>query len=481
MHLFRRKIFILALFFVPLVFNGCVYKSTSREIARFDNILQENRCDFSIVDKKLKDGDDVILWSIQGGALARNCGDFAKSTQLFDEAELHYKFDVDMKNPLLEIKDKTASILINNNANPYEGSVYEKIMVNTYKALNFLALNDKQNARVEINRALERQRIAKEYFANDIASLEEKNAANLQELKNTQDLYNSFAQLKAELGEKKGDAEIFNFNENAIDMAFNRYTQSGAAAVYSDFINPFTTYISGLFLLNDRSYQRAADLLRESLQMDPKNLQIAKDFAMADKMAGEFNANFKEHYVWLIYENGFGAVKGEFAINLPLFLVSDSLIYSSIALPSLEFRGSSYQSLTIKNNSADSSKTYVIAYIDSVIAAEFNKRYFGLAAEAVISAAAKTIIQKQLNDVDPILGFLGFIYQMATAKADTRSWSALPKKFEAASIPIKDGNITIVDENGVILLQEFLQNNKNVIIYLKSPQKGQIITHKIYF
>ncbi|MDR2100919.1 MAG: hypothetical protein LBP40_08875, partial [Campylobacteraceae bacterium] len=120
------------------------------------------------------------------------------------------------------------------------------------------------------------------------------------------------------------------------------------------------------------------------------------------------------------------------------------------------------------------------ANVDSIAAAEFNKRYLGLAAEAIISTAAKTIIQKQLDDVDPLLGFLGSVYQIATAQADIRSWSALPKSFEAASIPIKDGNITIVDENGVVLLQEFLKNDKNVIIYLKSSQKGQIITHKIY-
>ncbi|MDR2342662.1 MAG: hypothetical protein LBD84_06455 [Campylobacteraceae bacterium] len=480
-----RKSLIFTLFLTSLLFTGCVYKSTTSELARFDNILQENRCDFSIVDNKLKKGDDIILWSIQGGSLARNCGDFAKSTQFFDEAELHYKFDVDMKNTLLEIRDKTRSILINNNANPYEGNVYEKIMVNTYKALNFLSLNDNENARIEINRALERERIAKEYFANDIAYLEKKNAANLQELKSTQDLYNSFAKLKAEREEKKSGVktkvQTFDFNENSIELAFEKYTQNSANAAYSNFINPFTTYLSALFLLNDRSYQRSVDLFKEGLQMDPKNLQLAKDFTLADKMAGEFNARFNEHYVWLIYENGFGVVRGETTINLPLFLASDSLLYSSIALPSLIFRPLSYPFLTIKNGSGDSFNTYVIADMDAIASAEFNKRYLGLAAQAIISAAAKTIIQKQLNDVDPILGFLGFAYQIATTKADTRSWSALPKRFEAASIPIKDGNIAIVDENGVILLQEFLQNDKNVIIYLKSPQKGQIIMNKIYF
>ncbi|MDR1285206.1 MAG: hypothetical protein LBJ88_03280 [Campylobacteraceae bacterium] len=475
-----QKNFTCMIFFIILLFSGCAYKSSTSELVRFDDILRENDCDFSLIDKKLKNGDDIILWSIQGGSLARNCVDFTKSTELFDEAELHYKFDVDMKNPLLEVRDKTRSILINNNVNQYEGNVYEKIMVNTYKALNFLALNDKENARVEFNRALERQRIAKEYFANDIADLEKKNAQNLQDLKSSQDLYNALVRLNAKQQKGKNSAQTLEFNENSIDLAFNKYTQNADSSAYADFINPFTTYAAALFLLNDRSYQRAVDLLKEGLQMDPGNLQIAKDFALADKMAGEFNTDFKEHYVWLLYENGLGAIKNEIVINLPLFLVSDSFIYSGIALPSLQFRAASYPYLTIKNSSGDNSKTSIIASIDAIAAAEFDKRYFGLAAEAVISAAAKTIMQKQLNDVNPLLGFLGLFYQAATAKADTRSWSALPKNFEAASIPIRDGNITIVDENGVILLKEFLRNDKNVIIYIKSSQKGQIITHKIY-
>ncbi|MDR3346964.1 MAG: hypothetical protein LBS73_07295, partial [Campylobacteraceae bacterium] len=455
-----RKFLLILPLFIPLFFAGCAYKSTNSEIARFDDILYENRCDFSLVDKKLKNGDDVILWSIQGAALARNCGDFKKSTQLFDEAELHYKLDVDLKNPLLSARDTTRSMLINNNANPYEGNVYEKTLVNTYKALNFLALNDKENARVELNRALERQRIAVEYFAKDIASLESKNAKSLQELKNSQELYNSAARRSASRKDKRSTPAPISFNENSIDAALNKYSQSVEGVVYPDFINPFATYISALFFLNDRSYQRAADLFKESLQINPKNPQIAKDFALADKMAGEFNANFKERYVWLIYENGLGAVKAEFRIDLPIFLISNSFLYTGIALPKLQFRNGSYRYLTIKNRSGDSFDTSLIANMDSVEAAEFDKRYFGIAMEAIISAAAKTVLQKQMNDIDPILGLLSLFYQVGTAKADVRGWSALPKYFMAASIPIKDGDISIIDENGVILLNEFLQNDR---------------------
>ena len=46
-------------------------------------------------------------------------------------------------------------------------------MVNVYKGLNFMSLGDFANARVEFNRALIRQDMAKDYFAAQIAAAKE--------------------------------------------------------------------------------------------------------------------------------------------------------------------------------------------------------------------------------------------------------------------------------------------------------------------
>ena len=50
---------------------------------------------------------------------------------------------------------------ISNQANlPYRGRSYDKVMMNAYKALSYLALGEKDKARVELNSSLERQRDA---------------------------------------------------------------------------------------------------------------------------------------------------------------------------------------------------------------------------------------------------------------------------------------------------------------------------------
>lgn len=470
-----------------LFFNGCASftYSNANDIAKFDNMIANNNCDFTFVDKKLKDGDDVILWAIQGGTLARNCGDFNKSILYFDEAEYRYKYDVDLQNSIINIAHKTASILVNNNANPYEGNIYEKIMVNTYKGLNFLALNDKNNARIEFNRALERQNIAKEYFSNEIASQIKQNERDLKSLSEKQQQYNNNQILQAnsyqQQTRQRAMPQTINFNQNIQNDILKDFIVNPNAIAYPDFTNPFTTYISALFLMLDGSYERAYSLFKENLNMDPSNPQIQKDFKLSNSYAQSPTKRQKQKYVWLIYEAGMGPIQYEKRVDLPIFYVTNSFYYSGIALPKLSFRDSSYNYLSIKNNSNDNARTYLIANMDSIVATEFNERFTIIATEAIISTALKTILQKQLNDQNEFVGILAAFYQGFSTKADTRSWSSLPKSFQVASIPIKDGNITIFNENGAIILQDKVDNDKDVIIYLKSSHQGQVIVHKIYF
>lgn len=482
----KKCCYFLTVFFT-LFFSGCasLTNANRNDIATFDNLIINNICDFSLVDKKLKNGDDIILWTIQGGTLSRNCGDFNKSINYFDEAEYHYKYDVDLIGLLSTARYKTSSLLINNNANPYEGNIYEKILVNTYKGLNFLALNDKENARVEFNRALERQIIAKEYFNKEIESQTKTNENNFKTLGQKEVNYNVAKEREAiayyQQTGRRVKPQTISFNNNIQDKLLESFMANPNSLAYPDFVNPFTTYISALFLMLDGSYERAYSLFRENLEMDPNNPQIQKDFALSNTFANSPLQRNKQKFIWLIYEAGLGPIKYEQRVDLPIFYFTNSFYYTGIALPRLQFREPSYMYLSIKNDSNDMSQTYIISDIDSIVAAEFNKRFKLIATEAVLSAALKTIIQKQLNDWNEIAGILAAVYQGFSTKADIRNWSALPKNFQAASIPINDGNITIFNENGGIILKDKIDKNKDAIIYLKSAHKGQVIVHKIYF
>ncbi|MCA9402462.1 MAG: hypothetical protein KC897_01660, partial [Candidatus Omnitrophica bacterium] len=111
-----------------------------------------------------------LLWVLQTGAMDRILQRYEASNSAFDRAEqafAHY----DQQLWAGRSVQTTGGLLINDTALPYTGRSYDRIMVNTYKALNFAVLGDRANARVEFNRALQRQSDAKQIFARQTEEL----------------------------------------------------------------------------------------------------------------------------------------------------------------------------------------------------------------------------------------------------------------------------------------------------------------------
>ena len=155
-----------------LLFAGCgeIFTGYSGALADYQNLYLNGECESEFIDDLIEDGDDLILWSELGGSLARDCEDYEKSNSYFDAAEELYKQNVDLEGAMHKSGAYAASFFTNDNARDYQGNVYEAIMLNVYKGLNYMSLGDFAAARVEFNRAIDRQRRAKELFAEEIAA-----------------------------------------------------------------------------------------------------------------------------------------------------------------------------------------------------------------------------------------------------------------------------------------------------------------------
>lgn len=436
------------LLFITVLFSGCAaIMGHGDSLQTFDKTLKSHVCDYSFVKEKIEDGDDVILWASQGGSQARNCFDYEKSNSFFDKSERAYKQDVDLQSAVGKVGESTGSILINNNVNEYQGNVYEKVMLNTYKGLNFMALGDFANARVEFNRALDRQRRAKEHFSSEIKKIKQQHRKD----KNYNKASNRYTQ----------EAILDNFKD-----IFSEYD------AYPDFINPYTTYISGIFFLLDRDYAKARDILKDSLAMEPNNTQIRADFELADRLSGF--AKKEKYYAWIIYENGQSMAKRETRINIPLFIFTNKVYYAGIALPKLYARSSSYAYLQVEDK-----KTKMIADIDRVMVTEFEKNFSRIALEATMNLIAKIYAQYELNRSSELGGLLGALYQGLTNRADIRSWTALPKNFQSLRIELDENPVIIKDDKGRVISTLHVENNTDVLIYVKSSARGDTRVHKI--
>ena len=419
-YIFRRRIIVV----LPLLtLFGC--NAPKSHLAKFDNYIAsgnvEQACSFArdrIHEKGSPRGQD-LLWSLQLGSLERFQNRLNQSTQAFDTCEnMMTHFDAQNSG----LGHSVGSIAVNDNVVPYTGQVYDGVMVNTYKAFNFMAMGNPDLARVEFNRALDRQRRAKETFNKEIQQIRNEMAQNENNA----------------LVQRTMDSPQF---QNQLSSAYSTLEQF---IVYPDFVNPFATYAAGVFSTIEGDYAKAIDLFKESAGMLPENSFVADDFKVLETSLDQ-NTAFPRT-VWVFFENGLGPVKTESRLDLPLFIATDDVRYVGIALPKLEYRPAALPYLDVQTAGV-TFRTQFLANMDSVVKTEFDKAFPAILTRAVISATAKAIGQAALekNQNSSTAAVIAAIYSFASTAADVRIWTMLPKNIQLARIPMPaDGSIQLL-------------------------------------
>ncbi len=387
-----------------------------------------------------------MLWSLQLGSLERLSKNYSQSNEYFDKSEDMLKY-FDYQN---ETIDSAAAIVTNDNIVPYVGEEYDGIMVNTYKALNFMALGKEDDARVEFNRAIERQRRAADKFAQDIKKLDK-------EIEKEDDKDNSTVKENVD-------------NPEIQKLIQERYSNVFDFKAYPDFVNPFTTYIAGIFFDLIGDYSKATTLLKESYGMVSDNDYIGEDFALTEQVL-DGKKEFK-NMVWVVFENGMGPIKEEIRIDLPLFVETNKVKYFGIALPQLAFREQAFPYLTVEGGDK-SCKTEVVANMDRVVQTEFKKDFKGILTRAIISATSKAVAQyalsKQKNKGAGMASLLMAAYSFATTAADVRIWTTLPKNFQVARLDIPEDRIITISPPDTQSFKIEIPPCNNSLVYVKIP------------
>jgi len=446
-----RNRFFLFVLLLP-VFAGCNPSKSHLSTfgGYFDSSDYEKSIEFaqSKISKSKNPKRADLLWTLQLGSLERLRQNHRESSNHFDRSEEMLNF-FDYQNATA---DSVAAIAVNENIIPYLGEEYDGIMVNTYKALNFMALGENDQARVEFNRALDRQRRAKEEFAREITKLQN-------ELDEAQ--------------EKEGSQAKKNVDNPEIDQLItNRYSGLYEFEAYPDFINPFTTYMAGVFFNLIGDHSKAVTFLKESYGMDRDNEYVAQDLAVTEQVL-DGQAELKDT-VWVIFENGMGPVREEFRIDIPLFLASDEVKYFGIALPMLKFREQAYPYLSIKAG-GNNYNTQIVGDMDRIVQTEFSKDFKGILTRAIISATAKVVAQYALNKKDnsssQIVSLLAAVYSYATTAADVRIWTTLPKNFQVARLPMPSDRLITIEPPGGESFPVKIPACKNAFVYVRIPQK----------
>jgi uncharacterized protein len=394
---------------------------------------------------------DAIIWRLEQGAALRANGQYEDSNKAFDAAQ--QKMDDYAQKAKVRLGQETGALLSNQAELDYEGRAYDGIMLNTYMALNYLALGESDKARPELIRAYQRQQDAVADNQKRIQKVQDEAAKN-----------KDSAAIRRAQDDPKLQAQIQNSSTNLNNLK-----------PYAAYVNPFTVYLDGLFFMTDAAdnsdLERARKSFERVTEMAPDNSYVRQDLGMIDNL---INGQPLPPTTFVIFETGCAPVRGQVRISIPIIVTKVS--YIGAAFPTLVSQGNFVPNLTVTADGKNFS-TSLVSDMDSVIGLDFKNEMpivitKTIAATVVkgVAAYAANAAAGQQNAWAGLFAQIGTaIYQAAVNIADERTWTTLPKEFQTCHFPTPlDRKIELETPGGRQTMQVTIGDGTVNLIYVKS-------------
>ena len=426
--------------------TGCAYNSVfvnyPSQIAPHKQALNSDTPTANI--SELADhinSNDGLLYAQESGRIMQVAGDFERSKTYYQQAISAYQaFDDKAIISASKLGSGASSLLLNDNAIPYRGPGYERIMVHQYQALNYLFSGDTQGALVEVRRS------------NELQSMEQ--ARYQQSQKSVQNMANG-----------------------TIDAQMAQLGQS-AGTVTSSFLNAYSYYITGLLheLANEPNdafidYRKAAQITPDNRYLQQDLVRLAKQLAMPQY--DEFKQRWgdtvlpgeQQGQVIFIVERDFVPEKQSITVPFP---INGNIQSASLAtyqpqpyLNSTSLIHGLGEENVEAQNIANISALAINALKEDLPGALF-RQAARIYAKYELNQSVQSGSRRANNQVDA--GALVMqIFNVISEQADRRSWLTLPRQAQIAKQFIDAGTYDIR-----------LNNSQNVKIEVK-PNRTTII------
>ncbi|ANQ50052.1 hypothetical protein MY04_2683 [Flammeovirga sp. MY04] len=400
-------------------------------------------------EKKMSSGRLEFLYYVNAGMVASLMNDFEKSNKDFQKADI---FIEDHKKNVFE---EGGALLLNPNLTTYPGEDHEKLMVNYFKALNYLEMRQYNEALVECKRM------------------------NIR-LNQLSDKYKS---------DKKYKRDAFiNVMMGIVYEAFN--DPNNAFIAYRNALDIYQNDYARLFKMPVPA-QLKYDLIRTARKTGLHN--------EADKYAAEFGMDFQEDdsyaHLTLLWNNGMSPVKAEWGVNFaivqgrngyvtfvnkelglsfPFYCGNDKPTVSWIkaVFPKYVERKNFYKNARLVG--ADNI-AYKFSHAQDINAISFKvleERMLVEFSKTLLRVAMKQSIAAKVSQENEGWGAALSILGSATESADTRSWQSMPRDISYTRIPLKEGQTSVdiiltndkgVEETKTIPLPQFAKG-ENVVL-----------------
>jgi uncharacterized protein len=391
-----------------------------------------------------------VLWLLETGKIMHDVGRFGESETAFEQADARIR--TQEQGASMSLSEEVAGILTTQQSRTFRARHWQKILLESYRALNQLALGNLDEALVMARRSYARQADAIFDKGKEIEKREEGTE-----------------------GKQVDEAELM--SQDSVQELLAP-VQSRITPAYADYANPFTSYLAALLQWADGDQTRAIVDMQKTQGMVPGNEFVA---ALVTELDGGHSLATPEGRVYVIFENGLAPER----IETGIAIVTPNG-YSSIRMPMLQYIDTPVVALELSDTAgALNLQTAPLADVDAMVSVDFADELPGIVVRTVLSVVTKEVTTKQMRDSNQDLGFLvGTFWKAMTEGADLRTWRTVGARFEVAHFDRPaDGlvRLNLLDQNGGRHLTAELELPETTLCFLlcRSVNLASLRTHTI--
>ncbi len=398
---------------VALCLSGCAaFRSYDKELNQTTSLAAAGKVDAAIkqLDHDNKGKGKDLLYYLELGMMQRWVDRYPESQKAWMSAnETVQAWEHTAQTDPSKLLPGAASYVINDKMRPYEGHDYEKVMLLTYIALNYLALGDYDNARVAIKQTHELEAV--------IGDLRAKELAKVQQEAQKKGSRTSFKELNG-YPVQTIDNPAVNALKNSYQSALSHYL---AGFVYESLGEP-SLAAPGYRLANE--LQPNQPLLEEALRGLDERISAPDDG--------------KTDVLFVIGSGTAPALQSrQFPLPVP---INNTLILIPISFPVMVPTSTPYLPSQLTLNGGEGLTVAPITSIDLMARRALKDDMPGIMLRGAIRSTAKAATQYALqhqaqNKDNALLGLAALavmIGSVATESADERTWRTLPSEIGIA-------------------------------------------------
>ncbi|RMD68872.1 MAG: hypothetical protein D6819_08305, partial [Gammaproteobacteria bacterium] len=383
-------------------------------------------------------------------------GRYRESNQVLEVVYFHYASEEEKARISLTglAEGAAKSTLSEAIGGAYHLAPYEKVYLHTMKALNYMMLGDPDGARVEVRRALHQHELIEDKLKEMQAEIEKEQRENAQALRNVskegmqrsrEDFYREVGLTPQELAlirkVKNGYANAVTYNVSATVYELHREYDDAII----DLARAYELYSHPAIAMR---LVRLVRLRSIGPSLKPIYRLARKEYPRVAKVAWRYPRRRDNVHVFLHT----GDSPRIHALDIRFYNpVSDTL--SKISIPRVRPIPDQDYKLLLRSGRRKGLSGVELDF-DALALRSFHDKLPGIYMRAFIRLVVNTLADKKLKEEMGTWGqILAAIKNEALEQADTRSWTALPKRIYYASLYTrgKRAKVTVTDGQGMPL------------------------------